>query len=403
MKRIIVRISVAIAATLLFLHAVLSFGMLGQNEFFWILVISPVVFFFLGPRNSLTFSVACAVSVALLTGLIILTGLNKSNAYRPSSSLADYDILRGVKVFKKDQDLCMDVDKGDLAAQYTEDVGLNESRSICWITDTDGYRNRNEYTNQPYVLSGDSYIAGISLDQTDTLSRKLGEKGLDSYNIGYPGGYITQYARHVRDFKTLHPAARPKILLFFYEGNDFNRIRDVDHSRNTLERIVHRIREFYRMTTLGRFTQTTVLRLTSKDRSPAVDIFQLAGRKVGFHKLFTQVCERETYSGDANFRRLFKELAQNDIHVIFIPVKYRVYYEFIHPDSPPLPNAQWNYLKQLANENGVPATNLTKPLRQAATRELAKGRLLWWRGDTHWNPRGVEAAAQAVRRSLVPE
>ncbi len=401
MKRLVWRILAAAAAALLFMHALMSFGLLGYNEFFWAFGVAPVVFFLLGPRNALTFSIACVAAVTLITGLIWATGLEKSIYYRPFGALADYDIVRGLKVFEKNAELCMTVRKGDLEAQLTEHIELDAPEDICYITDSLGYRNDADYSGQPWVLVGDSYTVSTGVDQPQALVAQVNAQGLASYSIAYPGN-IVDYAERIRDFKRIHPQADPTYLVFFYEGNDFNRVRDRDRQRSWLGRMVQRIREYYRSTTLGRFAYVMVARLKSKDGAPDVEFHDVAGRQAAFFGGHNRVSQREVYDGGADFDRLFAELSREKVHVFFIPTKYRVYHEYLAPGGQAPPNAQWRYLQSLAKRYGVPATNLTPALREAAARLATEGELLWRASDTHWNGRGVGVGARAVREALQP-
>lgn len=400
MKRFIVRVLAALVATLLFLHAVLSFGLLGQNEFYWILGVAPVVFLVFGARNALAFAGACFAVSLLLTGLLWATGMERDLFYRPFGVLADYDLMRGLRVFEKNEHLCMTVEKGDLAAQFVEDVALEDPARICYVTDSLGYRNSADFAGQPWVLVGDSYTVTIGVNQTEALTAQVNKQGVGGYNIAYPGN-IVDYLRHIRDFKRMRPEADPEYLVFFYEGNDFNRVRDRNRRRTALGRWVLRLREYYRSTILGRFTSVMITRYKARNKKPDVFFRQVAGREVAFFGGHKEVSLRKNYDGGEDFERLFEELAREKVRVFFIPTKYRVYYELLEPDGRPIPHAQWDYLQSLAEKYGVPATDLTGPMQIEARRLAPQGEMLWRASDTHWNGRGTEVGARVVRQAVM--
>lgn len=91
--------------------------------------------------------------------------------------------------------------------------------------------------------------------------------------------------------------------------------------------------------------------------------------------------------------------------VVLVPEKYAVYGPLLvrpeaaaeHAGTPDLAG-----IERDLRARGIPVVNLTKPLRQAARRELARRRYVFWRDDTHWNAAGVHAAAAAIAPVLVP-
>jgi hypothetical protein len=69
----------------------------------------------------------------------------------------------------------------------------------------------------------------------------------------------------------------------------------------------------------------------------------------------------------------------------------------------PLPSADGaaRFLDDLAADlrsRGVNTVSLVGPLRQAAASGLGRGEYIYWRDDTHWNPRGIRIAAEAIER-----
>jgi SGNH hydrolase-like domain, acetyltransferase AlgX len=94
---------------------------------------------------------------------------------------------------------------------------------------------------------------------------------------------------------------------------------------------------------------------------------------------------------------LNKELHQHNFHliVILVPSKYTVYQPLIKDAAK---TNKREALNELQNElKDVPVVNTTAALQQAAAAELARGNLLYWRDDTHWNAEGVRVAVEQLQ------
>jgi hypothetical protein len=81
--------------------------------------------------------------------------------------------------------------------------------------------------------------------------------------------------------------------------------------------------------------------------------------------------------------------------VILVPTGYTVYYPLMR--EPEGPDRGGQYVESLAETlkaRGIPVFDCLPVLRDAAARELARGRLVYWPDDAHWNPDGVAAVAE---------
>ncbi len=97
------------------------------------------------------------------------------------------------------------------------------------------------------------------------------------------------------------------------------------------------------------------------------------------------------------FHALNKELRQRNFRLIVIlaPSKYTVYQPLIK-NSPKTNKSQaFDELQQ--HLRGIPVVNTTSTLQQAAADGLKRGKLLYWRDDTHWNADGVRIAADQLQ------
>ncbi len=87
--------------------------------------------------------------------------------------------------------------------------------------------------------------------------------------------------------------------------------------------------------------------------------------------------------------------------VLLIPDKEQVYRELL-PDRPQtrsLPPSCFDAIELALREEGILVVNLLPVFRAAA----ARGELLYWPDDTHWNDAGMELAARAVADALLAD
>lgn len=88
--------------------------------------------------------------------------------------------------------------------------------------------------------------------------------------------------------------------------------------------------------------------------------------------------------------------------VVLVPNKLTVYSPFI-PDLPPGPpedRLYINVLEAALRQASIPVVNLTPSLRRAAAAALAQNELVYYPDDTHWNAAGVRAASEEISRFL---
>jgi hypothetical protein len=67
------------------------------------------------------------------------------------------------------------------------------------------------------------------------------------------------------------------------------------------------------------------------------------------------------------------------------------------------PPERSTYLEQLTHrlrEAGIPAFDLTDRLKTEAHSAIKEHRLVYWSDDTHWNPAGTSAGADALSHWL---
>jgi len=86
--------------------------------------------------------------------------------------------------------------------------------------------------------------------------------------------------------------------------------------------------------------------------------------------------------------------------VVLIPEKEQVYRDLVPlskwSGNQPLPHSSFDEIEAVLRGEGITVINLLKPFSEAA----ARGELLYWPDDTHWNTRGMEMAASYIRAVL---
>lgn len=86
-----------------------------------------------------------------------------------------------------------------------------------------------------------------------------------------------------------------------------------------------------------------------------------------------------------------------DLLVVLVPGKYRVYRPFLLDQKP---GDGENYLGRLERKlraAGIPVVNLAPVFAARVAESLGRHEYLYWLDDIHWNTRGTDVAAQAIR------
>jgi hypothetical protein len=299
---------------------------------------------------------------------------------------------------------------GDLFAIGGNSDALNsiiEPRGIKFVTDSEGHRNRTFHSDPAYILVGDSFIVGNGTTQSDILSEKLSVL-LDSnvYSLSYPGDPIAYEAKTSEYDSVL--SGKQNVLLFYFEGNDFQLGRNATESYSTFKAVKEYILylenlksryfkavypRWFKFSKVvnrqGRLSYVFINNLIFGDdtilKENQVIIEEIEGQKVGFLKKYNDV---STYmSNDVSTYIWNEERVLDRIkYVFFIPTKHRVYHTL--ESNIPLQVLREDYKKL-----NVPVIDLTPILKLEAKRKLESGEFVYWRDDTHWNGSGISAAA----------
>lgn len=382
-------------AWLVSLHVLLAYG-LPEWLFALLAASAGILYWRLGAPEAVTVSLTLIAVTLVYATAIKITGLDERIYYRPDERYGDYDYAHNHRRYRPDIHVDFDMPHGDLRAMTTLEIA--EPRRTRFVTDRDGFRNLRDYHGQRYLLVGDSFIAGSSNSQEAMLVEQLrSHHGIDAYNLAYPGN-LADYAAYVRGFRKRHPD-EVRILLFLFEGNDFENIHLQPPGGFT--RLMQRWYSLFSDFGTLRVTRSLYKRMARTNEissSNNVGHFELAGKPVLCYREYDAVTRRASFAQPDNFEKHLVELIPLIERVYFIPTKTRVYARSLGVGS--LPNAQWAYLEGLCRHHDLRCTNLTDALVRGSEQLLRKGELTWWRDDTHWNGRGAGIAASVVAGNL---
>lgn len=308
---------------------------------------------------------------------------------------------------------------GDLAA-----IGnlpeLREYRTDTFTTDALGYRNPPRLMHEEInaILTGDSYAVGIGVPDDETLSARLSRlTGCAVYNASGEAGLMTpDWIAAVAG--RLRLRNRLVIRLLVEEAETPDRPPSWKarlHDRLTaweppgVRSLVGRLRGFVMVSPLQILSGRVVKSLENDRTLPNRYADNVVRRTLynGDTILFRASWMNTIYRRHEVDRAYWTWLRENmrraglDLWIVLVPSKYTVYRPYLTNQEPaePVPT----YLDRVEREirlEGVPVLNLTPLFRAQAARALAHGkpdRYLYWLDDIHWNARGIELAAAAIR------
>lgn len=432
----------ALKAALLWLTALFALGFsLSFYGFFSALglgiaiYLAAAVSLFLDPR-----SFALIAGSVLVATLIALAGLGASAPrvrsamiYRPYEQLQMYDPRWNVRYYRPNTDLRgFEMPFGDLVpllrkrARFEGVVDL-QPRKVTYRIDDLGFRNDTSYSGESWILVGDSFVAGDDNDQPDILSNQLRRSyGIRTYSVAHPGDPV-DYVRLVQYFTGMKAPKEPRLILFLFEGNDFDFYQVARAAPQRLEASIGApvatapaaepsLRE--RITSLRlRQKETGLYRLTYSIFSRLkYDLFHFRGqvteglyaRQLGSHKMGfmanyvtrSQASESDAAEKAARLAGSLEPIRSRIAAIVFIPTKYRVYAPLTNPGEK-LPERAWRITEQACARLQKPCIDLTRELQAEALAAFERGeQLLFWKDDTHWNRDGIGVAARVVSKII---
>jgi len=280
------------------------------------------------------------------------------------------------------------------------DLGYNTNKTLIkntiWQTDKIGNRNDTFYSDPDILLIGDSFIAGSSLSQSETISNKIALK------LGYKAKVYNIAPGTLRDFDMLYKKGiikKPKILIYSIGERNIPPIFDpYKLSNRWLENIINsfcldgwnvnidRMTRFYSFERL----KSIIQRKAGKGRQSPIDSTMLFRKDVHLHA--TEDLNK-TLSIISSYK---KYCESNNISFLFLPIpdKQTVYYDLV-----PLAH-QPDYLVKLdtlLKQNGIPAINV---LNLYIKERAINNPVLYQYDDNHWNVKAVEIVTDEIIKYL---
>jgi len=277
--------------------------------------------------------------------------------------------------------------------------------------DSLGFRNARDYRQAPIIMLGDSFAESGLVPAEDLATSRLARRlGIDVANLGQ-SGYGPQQELIVLQRYGLK--LQPRIVLWlFFEGNDIPDVRRYERLSRTWEAEMRRVQAPLQRTLsrnvlnlLAALTEPSPPRdeLKARRRSCAVRAtgtdgtiplyFAYEGKplseedRIGLQQAQEILLEADRLCGDGGAEMV----------LIFVPTKFRVYDDLCaFPEESILRDWRVHDLPQQmaswAAEHGIRFLDLTGPLEESA----ARGDLVFFPDDGHWNARGNEIAAEAI-------
>jgi hypothetical protein len=283
-------------------------------------------------------------------------------------------------------------EEGDLAF-HTPQAILKKTQ---WITDEIGYRNNQFIQNPDILLIGDSFFAGSSLDQSETLNNQLQSK-LDSTVSIY-----TMAPASFKDFHSLYSRSiihKPKTIIYsIVERNTPEIFGSNNQNKETIQAIninhsgfINSIKSYSDRFTRLFFKEWLFAKIHNK-KGPGISsninpsMYFMKGKESNNKNeadLINTVNAIKSY-------KLFCD--KNGIEFIFIPMpnKETVYYDLVPFEEQP------NYLFKLDSAMQVHGIKTINPLKIYNEERKTSSELLYKLDDTHWTSKAVNCISKEI-------
>jgi hypothetical protein len=265
-------------------------------------------------------------------------------------------------------------------------------KRVEWITDAYGYRNREDSGHFDAVIVGDSFCAGASLTQDDTLANVLaGKNGMKLYNMSPANlNYFVRDERFKNDppewviFECSEMTIRE--LAWVIDPPDPGGWNQTGiKSKNLAVKAAVLYDRLFKLSML-KWIRASLYRLLSFDKPREFQgIFFSAGRKAN------RPVPEEEIERQAQLIGTYQAVCRKrSIKMIFliVPNKENIYYNLIGTPKP----VYLDRLDEALAKKRVVYLDLTGSFRK----EYSGKTDVFQRDDSHWNRHGVEVAAEQL-------
>ncbi len=293
-------------------------------------------------------------------------------------------------------------EQGELAP-YTQ---YAVPKKNVWITDAYGYRNLPARQRADVLLLGDSFSAGVKLDQSELLSEVLGKRiGQPVYNMAPAPGNFTlmdnflateRYRQsppklvilqrnegYLHLMQPINPAAIDFIQMVHERAARLPQRRAMDAVAIGIDRFQKRNWYHWASSKVDRAIQPKELILHGKDVFMFGDSANQPAAEAEIDRLTRVVISYQD------------TLQKRGIAFLFMPVpnKENIYYQLLPSHRKPVLLTE---LIERLKAADVPVVDLQTPFDSA----YAAGVRLYPRDDNHWNPQAVRIAAREVQQVI---
>lgn len=313
--------------------------------------------------------------------------------------------------YPKNRDVDVEL-SGDIAGM----TGIPEDarpRRMRFRTGPLGFRNAPPFPERALdlILLGDSFGMGGGTSEEHVWERLLrDELRYQTYNLSTPGGPWGMLLNLKAEIDRLPTRPGTIVLWALFTGNDLeDRYRDYYEfvPNGPLDQLSVRFRSFRRRSPVRRRFEGLAGPGYAIRRAPHDPSFLYLGEYAERSRLGVEAIE--AHPNHPRLVRIFQEMArfaaerQLRVVVVSVPTKAEVYAWLLEPDDPATgqPSGFARVVGTLARAADFPFLDLKPALVKEAHLAWEEGEYVWWRDDTHWNPRGHAAAARAVREELL--
>ena len=233
---------------------------------------------------------ASGAALALYAGALRASGLDERIYYRFQERFSTWSPRLGHRAYQPGVTYRSRELHGDLQLFTREPIA--EPRDVLFRSDSDGFRNDRDYAGEPWVLVGDSFVAGAGLSQEELLQVRLAPRGIRAYNLAPAGRCARLRGRTgAASPRATVDAARP--VLFLFEGNDFpgeGTARLRPPWRIALDQGVRDVTAPLTRLATYRVSRTFAATLATRDGhdGPRAQVFSLGGARVAFYAPYMQ-------------------------------------------------------------------------------------------------------------------
>jgi hypothetical protein len=311
---------------------------------------------------------------------------------------------------------------GDLAA-LGNFPGLREYRAEVFTTDQYGFRNEpREWSESPpsALLIGSSFSVGPGMSDEETLGRQL--TALDGRAVYNAAGYFDEISvSRTRAMASATGMSGGTVIVEYVERFDlpppglfsagcgpgyptpcgpaqavFTRFMSLNQTspfQIFIERGLKAVQNDIVLPNryAGRVVQ-------SRLRNGETMLF--LPEEVARYERLQRDNQIAVERGAEFFRSMAAQLAADNLQliVLLVPNKYTVYRPFLDTSAPPdgEASAYMRALEDRLRALEIPVVNLAPVFQEQAADHLERQEYIYWRDDTHWNPRGINLAAREL-------